>query len=669
MSQVNAAGGYSAQFSQFVSFAEDRTTTAKSIARFDEQGLNGRNINAIGKGKVGGFSALFRSKTEKDANNVARDLFRTSVLAMFHNDMRLVPESVRKAMLLSDYGGGEHSTSGKPLTARRILAVRQAVDSAKTEIDIAVQDVKVSAADLYSGADGQTKAALDDLIETAVMCCGGDKEALDIVKANARLILKRGDAELRSPDDMKSKINGIVANLNEIRTLAKNKPFIYEAAKQMLCSIDGKSFPPGMLKQIFDTVGKYDITHLKSLSPASSGPDVHRAFVEYQSLTNKAQAIPGMERMGLEAGAKKAFVDFVGALLIAKCGSSAVAKMGEAFGTEKMAKIFRFYTDVHQKKYALGVSQMVEQQMSDHADNILDTFSKIKGLVERQRGIPAQDDHPLARFPTSFTNDMLQDIDGGTTLGIMASEAEKALQEKWKRYVAEVIPGNSQSANAMRDVYARKVAGVYDVKGCIVSATQKLIKEKLQGAIDSCTAEGQAPEIHRMDVRLPGDRRLSGTFDVARNELTQFVSGHADVTFEGADEVTKNKVRIVMALLGQAADSCFDGYATGLDPDNSQKMVDIDGRRNISCGLNIVDGILQLTFEGTCDITSIRTDQGNVPTTNLSLKVGFSLLIPDTTLNGIVAKQFPVSGEVGTGPAHADLANCSLKPSISVMAD
>ena len=71
-------------------------------------------------------SAGGRSATDATKNNEARKLFRDAVADMFGGEQN-IPESVKTAMLLKDYGT-EENPSGKPLTARRIMAVKAEVD-------------------------------------------------------------------------------------------------------------------------------------------------------------------------------------------------------------------------------------------------------------------------------------------------------------------------------------------------------------------------------------------------------------------------------------------------------------------------------------------------------------------------------------------------------------
>ncbi len=114
-----------AQFRQFVQFAERQANPAKSeaIARVTggRDTLAGRTITAAENDRVHHWNNLFRrSDANATENNDARALFREAVFEMFGGEANL-PEGVRTAMRLDDYD------QGKPLTARRIIAVRDAI--------------------------------------------------------------------------------------------------------------------------------------------------------------------------------------------------------------------------------------------------------------------------------------------------------------------------------------------------------------------------------------------------------------------------------------------------------------------------------------------------------------------------------------------------------------
>ena len=114
-----------AQFRQFVQFAEMQANPAKSeaVARVtgERDALAGRTITAATNDRVHHWYNYTgaRSETNATENNDARALFREAVFSMFGGEAN-VPENVKGAMKLADYD------QGKPLTARRIIAVRDA---------------------------------------------------------------------------------------------------------------------------------------------------------------------------------------------------------------------------------------------------------------------------------------------------------------------------------------------------------------------------------------------------------------------------------------------------------------------------------------------------------------------------------------------------------------
>ena len=115
------------QFNRFVQFAQDhfnlgeRTAIATKgdVAAAGGTPLEERSIKVTDNGDHIG---KFRDQSIKDVNDQVRNLFRKTVADMFGGE-RNIPASVRKQMLFNDYG------KGKPLTARRIMYVKNAIDA------------------------------------------------------------------------------------------------------------------------------------------------------------------------------------------------------------------------------------------------------------------------------------------------------------------------------------------------------------------------------------------------------------------------------------------------------------------------------------------------------------------------------------------------------------
>ena len=117
-----AVNGYNSTFTAFVKFAQDSINAGnkKAIANVAQTPLGNRKIVASKTDSVGGI--FTRARWEEGANNATRDIFLKAVARMFGGKSK-IPESVWSAIKLEDYGHGQ------PLTARRIMAVKKAVDA------------------------------------------------------------------------------------------------------------------------------------------------------------------------------------------------------------------------------------------------------------------------------------------------------------------------------------------------------------------------------------------------------------------------------------------------------------------------------------------------------------------------------------------------------------
>ncbi|MBR6074513.1 MAG: hypothetical protein IKP87_04345, partial [Victivallales bacterium] len=127
---INNINGYNDAFKAFTDFAT-HAKSGSTIAQVGGTGpLAGRTI--VAKTGFDFIGNVGRRQESRDVNNAVRDLFKQAIADMFGGPDK-IPESVRDAMKLSDFG------KGKPLTARRILAVKTAVDqvAAKTSNCIA----------------------------------------------------------------------------------------------------------------------------------------------------------------------------------------------------------------------------------------------------------------------------------------------------------------------------------------------------------------------------------------------------------------------------------------------------------------------------------------------------------------------------------------------------
>ena len=179
--------GYNETFKAFVDFAKisEATTGKKTIVRadVDENGaLVGRKVDVAETDHLRGLFRWSRKDDDKAANNATRAIFKDAIVSMFGGESK-IPESVKKAMLMADYD------CGKPLTARRIIYVKNAIDAdggmkrkAFEQAVVKFKDPDVKAAALakgYSEAELPKIARATNLYMMAMHC--SEMQALEEV--------------------------------------------------------------------------------------------------------------------------------------------------------------------------------------------------------------------------------------------------------------------------------------------------------------------------------------------------------------------------------------------------------------------------------------------------------------------------------------------------------
>ena len=185
---------YNDVFRNFAEFAQKSLEAGdeKAIAAVDEQqSLDGRKILTVTNSfsdHLKNWNTWTRRWDAKSANDFARQLFRDSVASMFGGEAK-IPESVKKAMILGDYN------SGKPLTARRILAVKVAIDAVGTQAAAPLKSenpVKMNARlaakyvdDAAKALDVELSRPQKKLAESLIV-----KYGTDMPETNARMFAK-----------------------------------------------------------------------------------------------------------------------------------------------------------------------------------------------------------------------------------------------------------------------------------------------------------------------------------------------------------------------------------------------------------------------------------------------------------------------------------------------
>ena len=174
---VNNIGNYSADLARFIQQANRHATDGVGDATVIRAGREYIGTKDYGMywpsrltladspgDKAGGFAAIFRSRANKDANDNTRKLFACAVAKTF-GGVENIPDNVVDAMKMNDYG------KGRPLTARRILAVKKAIDSAITAEIRASDYFQAKVASFGYAADQEVSLAKAAMFYQQAMHC------------------------------------------------------------------------------------------------------------------------------------------------------------------------------------------------------------------------------------------------------------------------------------------------------------------------------------------------------------------------------------------------------------------------------------------------------------------------------------------------------------------
>ena len=259
--------GYNATFRTFVEFAE-KTQRDGYDSACAKATLAGKRIT-VSALSLHETSYILRKTGEKTVNDSTRAIFRDAVTEMFGGEAK-IPESVKKAMLLGDYG------DGRPLTARRIMAVKDAIDAEDSMREKGVSQFANPAtreAALAKGYHPSELGRLANAVNYYMKATGASEEmALEVVATpgtRANLLMNCGGRFLKSAeafaegletDDLPADMqDALVADVDpEVKTLcgrvhsrqiAKVMKMITETGPKDIannlaaCGIDGGQLP------------------------------------------------------------------------------------------------------------------------------------------------------------------------------------------------------------------------------------------------------------------------------------------------------------------------------------------------------------------------------------------------------------------------------------------
>jgi hypothetical protein len=209
-----------------------------------------------------------------------------------------------------------------------------------------------------------TKEAGEAFVREMLAHCGDDFDLKDVVSKNMKGLCVNGANLLRSPDEIKARIDAIRANIEEVRHAARGNARIEKAGIHFLAGLGGKSVPAGLFERILRAARSTNPGDFAKLNARSTPQQILKGLIDLREATEAV--IRGAKvRDHLEGGDEMlAARDLAAALVLSRFTDAGLRNANAALRSETTAKLVAVLDDFAAERYPAGTPE-VSEEMSD----------------------------------------------------------------------------------------------------------------------------------------------------------------------------------------------------------------------------------------------------------------------------------------------------------------
>ncbi len=249
-------------------------------------------------------------------------------------------------------------------------------------IDDGTMVAKTKATNAYSKAGEGNAGKVNKLINIALKHCAANEDAVKIVAINIDTMLVSATAKLRSIEQVRELSKAVAANFEELKELSKGNPAIYEAGKRMMAAMGGKALPPGTISRLVLAATDAKIDAIRKISSRSSAFDIHRAVTQLRDNLVQAMEASGAEAAAAGPDAKQACRNFLAALMMNRCGDTALRTMKGVFDGDTPSKLLAFYTAASDGLFNEDLDHESAHRLEDQADSMRKHLVDLKAAID-----------------------------------------------------------------------------------------------------------------------------------------------------------------------------------------------------------------------------------------------------------------------------------------------
>ena len=203
---------------------------------------------------------------------------------------------------------------------------------------------------------------------------------------------------------MRERVRAILANVQELRALAKGDEDVFTAGIELLTKLEGNTLPPDSFVNIFAGVKNLSVNDLKNVRPGCGALELHKAF---RSFMDSAQTVMNGSNAGeiLQAPLYRVpLKTFIGHLILAKCGRQNMRTLSETLHREEggqLSQLYRGFQEQNTGYQPAGNDVFIPMRMTVLATECKDELNRFDSLVAEAAGHD-MDDYQGLDFDEEF---------------------------------------------------------------------------------------------------------------------------------------------------------------------------------------------------------------------------------------------------------------------------
>ena len=258
------------------------------------------------------------------------------------------------------------------------------------------EEAKVNAREAYRKFKRST---VDGVIAQALSLVADDPDARKLVIDHISLLLIRSNATLRPAEEVRERVRAILANVQELRALAKGDEGVFKAGIKLLSRLEGKTLPPGSFVNIFAGVNSLSVNDLKNVRPGCGVLKLHKAFRSFMDSTQTIMNGSNAGEILQEPLYRVPLKMFIGHLILAKCGRQNMQTLSDAMRGDEGGQLLQLYRDFQDQRtgyQTAGNDALIPMRMSILATQCADELNRLfDSLVAEAAGHDMDNDQGL----------------------------------------------------------------------------------------------------------------------------------------------------------------------------------------------------------------------------------------------------------------------------------